>query len=236
MSQFLRRLLASWPVSGRSTRQVYRHALIVTDLRRVEIGLSYLLWGCVALLSGLVWQEGYQMWAGGENGIVRQLPAGLNKPVDAFYPIHAPALAKVASSNPLPSLFNFKPLAVYSPTVLSHLVPEAPVAMSATEQPSPKPLRLALHIQTATPLQASLKSQLNIAAQQLLAGQLALARESFEQVLQQDPHQVIALAGMLVVTSQRGEIQQREDYLSRIRQEIPEYAPEDDLFLMQLED
>jgi len=105
----------------------------------------------------------------------------------------------------------------------------------ATAKPAPKPLRLTLQIQAMPKLQASLKSQLNTAVQQLLSGQLVLAGASFEEVLQQDPHQVIALAGMLVVTSQRGEIQQREDYLSRIRQEVPDYTPEDDLFLMQLE-
>ncbi|WP_235272953.1 hypothetical protein [Methylophilus sp. Q8] len=229
------RLLASWPGYGRSAQRAYRRALIITDLKRVEIGLSYLLWGCVVLISGLVWQEGYHILSGGENGIIRQLPAGLSQPVDAFYPIHAPALGNLATSNKLPSLFTFKPTKPSPVTALSYPAAEAPVEGYATAKPAPKPLRLTLQIQAMPKLQASLKSQLNTAVQQLLSGQLVLAGASFEEVLQQDPHQVIALAGMLVVTSQRGEIQQREDYLSRIRQEIPDYTPEDDLFLMQLE-
>jgi hypothetical protein len=232
----LLRLLASWPGYGRSAQRIYRSALIITDLKRVEIGLSYLLWGCVVLISGLVWQEGYHLLTGGENGMDRQLPDGLSKPVDAFYPIHVPALGDMATVNKLPSLFNFKSMKSSPPPALSHPAVEVPVATHATERPSATPLRLALQVQAMPQLQASLKSQLNIATQQLLFGQLVQARTSFEQVLQQDPHQVIALAGMLVVTSQRGEIQQREVYLSRLRQEIPDYTPEDDLFLMQLED
>lgn len=224
------RSLVSWQVPRRSALVAYRKALIHSDLKRIELGLSYLLWACVVLMSSLVWPAGYHFWFGGDDGVAAKRSAGLSQSVSGFNPPQVPVLTKIALSNQLPSLFRFKPVGVHSPKDVSlHAV--QPIA-----KPAAQPLHLALHIQTLPQLHASLKPALNIAVQQLLSGQLAQASDSFERVLQQDPHQVIALAGMLVVTSQRGEIQQREDYLSRIRSEIPDYAPDDDLFLMQLEE
>lgn len=229
------RLLVSWRVPRRAALDAYRNTLIHSDLKRVEVGLSYLLWGCVVLMSSLLWPAGYHFWFGGDDGLAAKRPTGLSQSVSGFNPPQVPVLAKIALSNQLPSLFRFKPVGVHSPKDVSLHAPEAQM-VQPTAKPAAQPLHLALHIQTLPQLHASLKPALNIAVQQLLSGQLAQASDSFERVLQQDPHQVIALAGMLVVTSQRGEIQQREDYLSRIRSEIPDYAPDDDLFLMQLEE
>lgn len=229
------RSLVSWRVPRRAALDAYRNALIHTGLKRIEVGLSYLSWACVVLMSGLVWPAGYYFWFGGDDGLAGKRPAGLSQSVSGFNPPQVPVLAKVALSNQLPSLFRFKPVDAHSPAAVSLPALEAQM-VHPTAKPAAQPLHLALHTQTLPQLHASLKPALNIAVQQLLSGQLAQASDSFERVLQQDPHQVIALAGMLVVTSQRGEIQQREDYLSRIRSEIPDYAPDDDLFLMQLEE
>ncbi len=229
------RSLVSWQVPRRAALNAYRNALIHTDLKRVEVGLSYLLWACVVLMSSLLWPAGYHFWFGGDHGLAAKRPTGLSQSVSGFNPPQVPVLAKIALSNQLPSLFRFKPVGAHSSKDVSLHAPEAQMVQPAAK-PATQPLHLALHIQTLPQLHASLKPALNIAVQQLLSGQLAQASDSFERVLQQDPHQVIALAGMLVVTSQRGEIQQREDYLSRLRSEIPDYAPDDDLFLMQLEE
>lgn len=230
------RSLVSWQVPRRAALDAYRNALIHSDLKRVEVGLSYLLWGCVVLMSSLVWPAGYHFWFGGGDGLAAKRPAGLSQSVSGFNPPQVHVLANIALSNQLPSLFRFKPVDAHPPAAVSLPAPETPMMVQPIAKPAAQPLHLALHIQTLPQLHASLKPALNIAVQQLLSGQLAQASDSFERVLQQDPHQVIALAGMLVVTSQRGEIQQREDYLSRIRSEIPDYVPDDDLFLMQLEE
>ncbi|WP_051412883.1 lipopolysaccharide assembly protein LapB [Methylophilus sp. 5] len=229
-------LFSSWQKPARLPLRAYRRTFMQTGLKRVEVGLSCLLWGCVALMSGLVWQQGYHMLAGGEDGMIRVLPGRLSKPVDAFYPINVLVLERGLTSNKLPSLFNFKQAEGSPPISFNHPVVAVPQLTHELEKPPFKPSNLVLQVQASPQLVASVKSQITMATQQLLSGQLALASQSFEQILQQDPHQVVALAGMLVVTSQRGDIQQREAYLSRIRQEIPDYEPDDDLFLMQLED
>jgi len=226
-------LFSFWQRPARLTWHAYRRTLIQTEMKRVEVGLSRLLWGCVVLMSGLVWQQGYPLLAKGEDDMLRALPHRLSKPVDAFYPINVLALENVVTSNKLPSLFNFEQTEGHPPATFNHPVAAVP---PAAEKRSSTPPNFVLQVQAPPQLAASVNAQITAATQQLLSGQLALARQSFEQVLQQDPHQVVALAGMLVVTSQRGDIQQREDYLSRIRQEIPDYEPDDDLFLMQLAD
>jgi len=226
--------MASWLRLPRSTLRAYRRALIQTDLKRVEFGLSCLLWACVVMISGLVWQQGDNLFDQGGSSIVRRPPHQLRQAGRTLHPKDIGSAKSVVTSQPLPSLFHFKQVAVRQPEPLSP--PAHEVLTPPAEKKPSYPPRLTLQVQVVPQLGASVRAQLNVATEQLLSGQLLLARQSFEQVLQQDPHQVVALAGMLVITSQHGDIQQREDYLGRMRQEIPDYAPDDDLFLMRLED
>lgn len=236
MKEALRRL-PLWRLSRHSSLHTCRDVLLRTDLKRIELGLSYLLWGGVILMACLIWQEWGSQLSGSERAAARKQPAVMRK-TRGFEasPTQTQALARVVPSHSLPSLFHIE----RHTAKLREAPPDHPSTMKVMKQPtelaSHQPPHFTLRIQAVPLQQEAVKSRLNMATQQLLSGQLLAARASFEQVLQQDPHQVVALAGMLVVTSQQGEIEQREAYLNRIRQEIPGYVPEDDLFLMQLED
>jgi hypothetical protein len=64
------------------------------------------------------------------------------------------------------------------------------------------------------------------AQQQLQSGQLGLARQTFLAVLSQDSHRVEAIEGMLQISRQLGDREGEEQYLERLRQEIPGYLDE----------
>lgn len=226
--------IASWLRPTRSTLRAYRRALIQTDLKRIESGLSCLLWACVALMSGLVWQQSDHLFDPSGSNFVRRPPPQLRQAERKLHPKEIQASEPMLNTQALPSLFHLEHVTVAQTTAKRAPAPEmqTPPAKKVPSYPS----LLALQVQVTPSLATGVRTQLNVATEQLLSGQLLIARQSFEQVLQQDPHQVVALAGMLVITSQQGDIQQREDYLSRMRQEIPDYVPDDDLFLMLLED
>jgi hypothetical protein len=226
--------IASWLRPTRSTLSPYRHALIQTDLKRVEFGLSCLLWVCVTLISGLVWQQSNHLFDLGGSSIVRRPPQQLRQTERQLLPKEIEASEPMVNRQALPSLFHFEHVTVAQTT--AKRVPAPEMLIPPAEKVPSYPSHLTVQVQATPSLATGVRTQLNLATEQLRSGQLFIARQSFEQVLQQDPHQVVALAGMLVITSQQGDIQQREDYLSRMRQEIPDYIPDDDLFLMLLED
>lgn len=226
--------IASWLRPTRSTLSAYRRALIQTDLKRVEFGLSCLLWACVALISGLVWKQSDHLFDLGGSSIVRRPPQQLRQTERQLLPKEIEASAPMVNRQALPSLFHFEHVTAAQTT--AKRVPAPEMLTPPAEKVPSYPSHLTVQVQATPSLATGVRTQLNLATEQLRSGQLLIARQSFEQVLQQDPHQVVALAGMLVITSQQGDIQQREDYLSRMRQEIPDYVPDDDLFLMLLED
>lgn len=234
--RWMRSLINALRKHPSATNNPFRHALVHSAIKRIELGLTYLLWGCVLCMLGLIWQQGVRLLYRGEEVLLRRPPKSMKQAGPRFSPIKLVKQPHSHHPSALPSLFRIEKdkTAVEKPLTEDHTV-TAPPAQASQQSLSPR-LSMSLHIQQVPQLQAHLKTQLNQAKQQLQSGRLAMARQSFEQVLRQDPHQVIALAGMLVITSQRGEIQQRAEYLARLRQEIPDFIPEDDLFLMQLEE
>lgn len=228
-------------------RRMYAGKLMISDLQRLEQIITYLLWAVVTLASGLVWHA------------VSTSPSHGGRSAEPVQKLQVPAPHKrsgvrlLAQQSPpmdgqrLPSLFNHHhAFGLISPPAKSEaldvLVPEiaevkkrAPKAQTEASKLKRLPLA-AISVRRLSSQDGSALPALNIGQQQLRLGHFDAAKYMFEQVLEQDAHQVIALAGMLVVMSQRGDIEQREIYLARLRQEIPEYVPNDDLFLLTGED
>lgn len=73
----------------------------------------------------------------------------------------------------------------------------------------------------------ALMQLLSNARKQLKSGDYELALKLFNQVLQQDEHHVLALAGMLFLSRLRGDSTLAQEYLQRLRHEVPDYLPDD---------
>jgi tetratricopeptide (TPR) repeat protein len=239
----LARLLASFIHAARQLRrsQPYRGALVNEKEAYLERRLIAGLWGGVALLAYLVCRQAYDLCLNNEKAypfITQKSP--LHKP-------DIPALNTTAPSDVLPAMQEIK---IGRGPSLFHIRQATPSQPSLEGSQHPReekhrskigPQKTNTHsrvwqLEVKRLSEANMAYQLADARDQLQAGRFELARQSFEQVLEQDPHQVVALAGMLVVISQRGDISQRENYLRRLRREIPDFMPDDDLFLLQVAD
>lgn len=239
-------LMMAWHAMRRLTRQrVYHGALIRDRFWQYAIGMLAMLWTCIALLGYFAMQQVCIMLESKRQGVqlsahqygeqrLSKLPQGWSAAAATLQPAKVLPLMRAADAVTVEGLFHLKkvetraPVTVINPSIDHHAV--TPDVVPVRQPP------WQLQIQRPSLPEASVKHQLANAQYQLRAGNFELARQSFEHILLQDPHQVVALAGMLEVISQRGEIRQREDYLKRLRQEIPDYVPDDDLFLLQVVD
>lgn len=226
MPLWLTSLFKSKYIAGGS----YAKALIPTDAQRLLRKLTALLWAGVALSCGAAWQA----WSALLARLDINFPV---RPAQRFPDAQPPdTLAKnqphPQPANHLPSLFEIKPIEKSSLPLLQEALVQ--VERRSQEQSNIQSARRqwTIGFQRLSTVDTMLNNELWLAQQNLRLGNFDEARLSFEQVLHMDPHQVVALAGMLVVTSQRGELQLREEYLSRIRLEIPGYTPDDDMFLL----
>lgn len=215
--------------------QPYRGALIHRELWAFESLVRVFLWTGVVLCGSLACQQIYYFCE--ENGQAPQSTQQLKsrqKLITSIAPMQPADVLPVVQDRQadfVQSLFRLKQAETKAPPNVNRQ-PEIAASTKVTQQANPRVWQLAvtrLH-------ETNMAQQLANAKTQLQSGYVDLARQSFEQILQQDPHHVIALAGMWVVIGQQGDLSQREDYLRRIRQEIPDYVPDDDLFLLQAAD
>ncbi|WP_053092871.1 lipopolysaccharide assembly protein LapB [Methylophilus sp. TWE2] len=215
--------------------QPYRGALIHRESREFESLVHVFLWTGVVLCVSLVCQQTYHFFEES-----RQAPQSnqqqksqqtLITSIAPMPPADVLPVVQDRQAGLVQSLFRFKPAETKAlPSV--NRQPEIAASTKVTQQANPRVWQLEvtrLH-------ETNIAQQLANAKYQLQSGYFDLARQSFEQILQQDPHHVVALVGMLVVIDQQGDLTQREDYLRRIRQEIPDYVPDDDPLLLQVAD
>jgi hypothetical protein len=215
--------------------QPYRGALIHRESRGFEHLARLFLWTGVLLCGYLACQQTYHFYE--ENAQLSQstpqqksqqklITSIAAMPPDDVLPIVPDRLTDLVQS-----LFHFKQAETKPPPSVNRQ-PEVTYAPNeVTERTSSRVWQL----EVKRLYEKNMAQQLANAKYQLQSGDVDLARQSFEQILQHDPHHVVALAGMLVV-SQRDDHSQREEYLRRLRQEIPDYEPDNDLFLLQVAD
>jgi len=215
--------------------QPYRGALIHRESRECESLMHVFLWTGVVLCGYLACQQIYHFFEES-----RQAPQSnqqqksqqkLITSIAPMLPADVLPIVQDRQAGLVQSLFRFKQAETKAPPGVNRQ-PEITASTKVTQHANPRVWQLAvtrLH-------ETNMAQQLANAKYQLQSGYFDLARQSFEQILQQDPHHVVALAGMLVVIGQQGDLSQREDYLRRIRQEIPDYVPDDDHLLLQVAD
>lgn len=202
------------------------------------LSVLLVLWLTMALSGWLAWQQLYMTLAeapGQEMTHAPQLAQYLSaRAADQPAMVNEPMVDEVMASSALQSVFY---------AAQSEPVSNAPMALEppdhalevATEQLSPHSHWL-LEVWRPTAADAGFRQQLLRANEQLLAGQFDQAGFVYEQLLQRDPHQVVALAGMRELASQQGDIRRHDEFLDRLYQEIPGYLPETRFTLQTLED
>lgn len=225
MPHSIRRLNRSLP---------YRKALIPNRLKQFEVKLIALLWAGIMLLSGLAGQQIYKLYA--EDGQRYALSKPSQKLSMTVSPVKLMHTMPAPQTHVMQSMFHANKTETSAEPVGDSRQQEKQRANVNTPQANLRHSLWQLSVQHSELNEWSLAGQLANAKSQLYAGHVEQAGQSFERILVQDPHQVMALAGMLVVVSQRGDIHQREDYLRRLREEIPDYVSDDNLFLLHLAD
>lgn len=218
--------------------QPYRGALLHGASWYFESVVLAILWTGILLCGYLACQQIHHFY---EENRQRHPSNPLQKPLQTFRTSTAPK----QPANDLPlwqdinvdgeqSLFRFRKAETKAPPPENPPQEAAHAATEGATQIKANPHVWQLEVQRWS--EGNMAQQLANAKYQLRSGYVDLARQSFEQILQLDPHHVVALAGMLVVMSQRGDLYQREDYLRRLRQEIPDYVPDESVFLLQVAD
>lgn len=221
-------------ISRLSRPAPYRGALIDNGLKRFEIKLLVLLWSGITLLSGVVGQQVYKLYAEDEQHF--ELSKSSQKLSMAVSPAKPMNTMPTTQTNMVQSIFHVIKAETPAVPVVDSKQQETQHSNANTQQVDTRSSLWQLSVQHPAVNELSLADQLASAKSQLQAGHFERARQTFERILMQDPHQVEALAGMLMVISQRGDANQRDDYLRRLREEIPEYAPDNNLLSLQLAD
>lgn len=220
-------------------KYVYAGRLVVTDLQRTEQILTGCLWLLVVAFAGCLGWQTVAVWP------VVRLEAVPAKRLSDWQPASLVPLGteingkSTAKGVPwLASVFDWVTGSALSAAsiqnetqAVSVPIDESVLPVKADSHVMQQPL-LELSVQRVSASDSPVTRDLLMGQQALRQGHFDAARLMFDQVLQHDAHQVVALAGMFVVTSQRGELELREAYLTRLRQEVPEYMPNDDLFLL----
>jgi hypothetical protein len=208
----------------RSLREAYSRALISSSSWKTEKGLYGLLSGGMGLMLFVCIQQGMAI-------------SGNKPPEKIDNPPKVPMAATV--SKPLVPEVDLD-----RSNSLFHLTKETPAALpvqsnkKATEGVTSRklagPTSVLVQLQIYRP-QASedmVFDEVAKANAYLQSGNAAMAKKIFQAILLQDSHQVEALQGMLLVSRKRGDLKAEEAYLERLRQEIPDYAVVNDVFLI----
>jgi hypothetical protein len=205
----------------------YRGALIHVGFKRFEMTLFAVLWAGITALGGFACQQMCKFMAGSAQHDSLRKSSPPSVPLPMRVPANSLPILKVGEA---PSMFHLNDTETLAPPVM-HPKQEAKKLPGLNAQPLTRNSIWRLEIQHSAVNEWQLAQQLAHAQAQLQAGRLEQARQAFEHILAQDPHQVVALAGMLVVMN--GHASQKEDYLTRLHQEIPDYVPDDDLAGLQ---
>ncbi len=202
----------------------YQSAL-QTDTWRTQGGLHALLGAGIACVTLVAAQQMIRL--------ATMVPTPLSQPPKrqlnlSFLPVSLPG--EIAAAQDSDSLF-----ALPRPTVITPPQP-APVAESPVRPSKPEPAVSVPHWQieiqvSPVPETATLRHSLANATHDLQAGNIDTASQEILTILERDPHQVEALEAMLFVSRSSGDISSEEMYLERLRQAVPDYEYDREVFL-----
>lgn len=218
-------------------KNVYAKSLMLSEWQQVEHRMLCLVWLILMITAGYVFQQGWMVFSAptvvsalNDNAIIQQ-PFSKQMRLLGAQPSSG---AEEKSAYTLPSLFHLTPEAEHS---ASHVNTSNPAKSlpSVNSQTTP-PARWVMQIQRAPLLSPSTSTLFEEARRCLRQGQLEQAQFIYTQALQQDPHQLQALVGMLYISQMRADNEQYAHYLQRVQQLIPGSEANNALFAQVLED
>jgi hypothetical protein len=200
-----------------ASQSAYRGCLMTASSWKAEKALHALLWG----VAGLIMIVSYQPL---QTARLDRTSNVFKKPSQRL-PVNSSAVKSssdlVQNKNVSQSIFQ---LAKQLPEAATGVEPDHVLTEKLIPQKRvAKQLRMQLQIQQAVISEAEILNSLAYANQSIQSGQLESAKEVLQEILRQDPHQVEALEGMLMISRKVADPSREEEYLERIRQEIPEY-------------
>lgn len=218
-------------------KNIYAKSLMLTEVQQFEHRILCLVWLILMITAGYVFQQGWMVFlaptvvsALTDNTIIqRPLPNQMR-----FSGAQPSSGAEETSAFTLPSLFHLalKAEPSASPVNANDLAQSLPSAKSQTTPPA----RWVMQIQRAPILSPSTSTLFEEARLYLRQGTIEQAQCIYTQVLQQDPHQLQALVGMLYISQMRADNEQYAHYLQRVQQLIPDIEANPALFAQVLED
>lgn len=217
-------------------QNVYAKSLMLTEWQQFEHRILCLVWLTLMITAGYVFQQGWMVFstptffsALTDNAII-QRPLFNQMRLSGAQPSSG---AEETSAFTLPSLFHLTPKAEPSarPVNANDLAQSLPSVNSQTIAPA----RWVMQIQRAPILSPSTTSLFEEAALYLRQGKMEQAQCIYTQVLQQDPHQLQALVGMLYISQMRADNEQYTHYVQRVQQLIPGIEANPALFAQVLE-
>lgn len=225
ISEFIQKLAGRTKINWTYGR-AYRRALIKPAIWSNERILNTLLLAGIGLMVFLICQ--HAMW------ILRKEPLqAFIKPPQQLQvkPAHEKIMPKSGLTlNRQVSLFTLiKPSNISKETEAKDSGNRENAARKL-EAPVINPRAWRIQIQSPHLVEDGALNNISNAHKYLQAGNVDLATQVFQSILLQDPHRVEALVGMWLVSKTLGHAQTQEEYLQRLRQEIPDYIHNDYVF------
>lgn len=217
-------------------QNVYAKSLMLTEWQQFEHRILCLVWLTLIVTAGYVFQQGWMVFSAPtvvsvltDNAII-QRPLSKQMRLLGAQPSSG---AEETSAFTLPSLFHLTPKAesFARPVNTSNPAKSLPSVNSQTTPPA----RWVMQIQRAPILSPSTSTLFEEARLYLQQGKMEQAQCIYTQVLQQDPHQLQALVGMLYISQMRAESEQYAHYVKRVQQLIPGIEASPALFAQVLE-
>ncbi len=209
-------LWLGWPLAVVAMHQAYPRASLPSALNRLEhrflMGLIVLLIGA----GGLLFDTAQDMWAWQRRTVIKSV-AMPTRPT----PTPIQQLPAVMDVQEIDQLFHLQ--AEPAPAVTQALSTHARVKKPPREMRVP-PTIVMRHWSSPSSVMAPAHAQ---ASAHWRKGQLAEARLGFSELLHVDPHDVMALGGMTMISHQLHNVFEYEAYLSRLQQELPGSELED---------
>ncbi|MGP1716617.1 MAG: hypothetical protein ACTS9Y_05500 [Methylophilus sp.] len=207
-----------------SFKKVYRGSLVLTPTWKTETGLTALLSAGMALMGVVTAVLIKTMFFDtqshtAEVGLKNMQPPPL---LTSHVPIEQKVSNSLVAVKNNETLFQLnKPPVQEAPPAEQHAQLERPHRTAKVPIQQMRPWHLQIHRPSMST--THMEGIIANAHELLQSGQVSLARQAFLMLLTQDAHSVEAIAGMLLVSRQLGDSQSEEEYLEKLRQEIPDY-------------
>lgn len=217
-------------------KNIYAKSLMLSEWQQFEQRILRLAWLILMIAAGYVLRQGWMVFSAApvsstlaDNAIIQKRSFNQMQSPN----VQPPSSADETSTLTLPSLFHLTPNA--SPSAISVNSNDPAQSLSSVNSQTSPSARWLMQVQRVPILSPSTLTLFEDARLFLQQGQFEQAQFIYAQALQQDPHQLQALVGMLYISQMRADNEQYEHFLQRVQQLIPGVEANARLFAQLLE-